>query len=95
MECGKKHKTLRRHIQTAHGLTPDQYRAEYGLPREYPMTAASYSEIRRNMAHSFGLGRKKGEAQLQRVPHPKVQPKATDDVKSQQPKASDLYSLLA
>jgi predicted transcriptional regulator len=62
MECGKKQKTLRRHLQTAHGLSPDQYRAEYGLPREYPMTAASYSETRRNMAHSIGLGRKKGES---------------------------------
>jgi predicted transcriptional regulator len=58
MECGKKQKTLRRHLQTAHGLTPDQYRADYGLPREYPMTAATYSETRRTMAHSIGLGRK-------------------------------------
>jgi predicted transcriptional regulator len=60
MECGKKQKTLRRHLQTAHGLTPDQYRADYGLPREYPMTAATYSETRRTMAHSIGLGRKAG-----------------------------------
>jgi predicted transcriptional regulator len=60
MECGKKQKTLRRHLQTAHGLTPDQYRADYGLPREYPMTAATYSETRRTMAHSIGLGRKGG-----------------------------------
>jgi predicted transcriptional regulator len=58
MECGKKQKTLRRHLQTAHGLTPDQYRADYGLPRDYPMTAATYSETRRTMAHSIGLGRK-------------------------------------
>jgi predicted transcriptional regulator len=58
MECGKKQKTLRRHLQTAHGLSPDQYRADFGLPRDYPMTAATYSETRRTMAHSIGLGRK-------------------------------------
>jgi predicted transcriptional regulator len=59
MECGKKQKTLRRHLQTAHGMTPDQYRGDYGLPRDYPMTAPNYSERRREMAKSIGLGRKK------------------------------------
>jgi predicted transcriptional regulator len=59
MECGKKQKTLRRHLQTAHGMTPEQYRADYGLPREYPMTAPNYSEQRRSMAKTIGLGRKK------------------------------------
>jgi predicted transcriptional regulator len=59
MECGKKQKTLRRHLQTAHGMTPEQYRQDYGLPATYPMTAPSYSERRREMAKSIGLGRKK------------------------------------
>ena len=58
MECGKKQKTLRRHLQTAHGMTPDQYRKDYGLPDTYPLTAPNYSETRRTMAKSFGLGRK-------------------------------------
>lgn len=65
MECGKKQKTLKRHLMSAHGMTPEQYRADYGLPSTYPMTAPSYSEQRRAMAHSIGLGRKKageGEA---------------------------------
>lgn len=57
MECGKKQKTLKRHLQTAHGMTPDQYRSDYGLPRDYPMSAPNYSEQRRSMAHSIGLGR--------------------------------------
>ena len=63
MECGRKQKTLKRHLMTAHNMTPNQYRADYGLPDSYPMTAANYSERRRTLAHSIGLGRKgKGAA---------------------------------
>lgn len=68
MECGKKQRTLKRHLQTAHGMTPDQYRADYGLPREYPMTAPSYSEHRRTMAKSIGLGRKKAAPEAAPAP---------------------------
>ena len=60
LECGRKQKTLKRHLQSAHGLTPDQYRADYGLSREYPMVAPRYSEHRRSLAHASGLGRRKG-----------------------------------
>lgn len=59
MECGKKQRTLKRHLQSAHGMSPDQYRQDYGLPREYPMTAPSYSRQRQEMARSIGLGRKR------------------------------------
>lgn len=58
MECGRKQKTLKRHLAAAHGMTPDQYRADYGLPRDYPMAAPQYAEQRRAMAHKIGLGRK-------------------------------------
>jgi predicted transcriptional regulator len=61
LECGKKQKTLKRHIKVAHGLTPDEYRQQYGLPASYPMVATEYAEKRRDLAKSFGLGRKKGE----------------------------------
>jgi predicted transcriptional regulator len=61
MECGTKQKMLKRHLQTAHSMSPDQYRQDYGLPKNYPMVAPNYSEQRRTMAHSIGLGRKKGE----------------------------------
>jgi predicted transcriptional regulator len=61
MECGKKQKTLRRHLQTAHGMTPAQYRQDYGLPDSYPMTSPNYSEQRRDMAKTIGLGRKRAE----------------------------------
>jgi predicted transcriptional regulator len=59
MECGAKQRMLKRHLMTAHKMTPDQYRADYGLPREYPMVAPNYSEQRRSLAHAIGLGRKK------------------------------------
>ena len=57
---GKSYKTLRRHL-TTHGLTPEQYRERYNLKADYPMVAATYSEARRAMAKSIGLGRKAGQ----------------------------------
>lgn len=58
MECGRKQKILKRHLQTAHGMTPDQYPQDYGLPETYPMTAPNYSEKRKALAKAAGLGRK-------------------------------------
>ncbi|TIR64726.1 MAG: transcriptional regulator, partial [Mesorhizobium sp.] len=43
LEDGKKFKSLKRHLSTDHGLTPDEYRAKWGLPADYPMVAPSYS----------------------------------------------------
>jgi|SRR5438309_4343389 len=60
MECGSRHKLLKRHLATAHGMTPQQYRADHGLPADYPVVAPNYSEARREFAHSIGLGRKGG-----------------------------------
>lgn len=54
---GKPYKTLRRHL-AGHGLTPDDYRARYGLKQDYPMVAPTYSEARKAMAHKIGLGQK-------------------------------------
>ena len=59
LECGKKQKTLKRHIQNAHGMTPAEYRQAYGLKKDYPMVAPAYSERRSEMAKSIGLGRKR------------------------------------
>lgn len=58
MECGKKQKTLKRHLATAHNMTPAQYRVDFGLPHDYPMTSPNYSQKRGDMARSIGLGRK-------------------------------------
>jgi predicted transcriptional regulator len=54
-EDGKPYKTLRRHL-TIRGLTPEAYRAKYGLSSDYPMTAASYSAQRSELARTIGLG---------------------------------------
>ena len=59
MECGRQQKTLKRHLRTAHAMTPDDYRRDYGLPKSYPMTAPNYSERRKALAKSAGLGRKR------------------------------------
>jgi predicted transcriptional regulator len=59
MECGRKQKLLRRHLLRAHGLTPDRYRAAFGLPGTYPMVAPEYSKRRSEMAHLHGLGTKR------------------------------------
>ena len=57
---GKPYKTLRRHLAT-NGMTPEEYRARYNLKADYPMVAPTYSEARRTMAKSIGLGRKPGQ----------------------------------
>jgi predicted transcriptional regulator len=61
LECGKTFKSIRRHLGTAHGLTPEEYRQKWALSREYPLTAPAYAEQRSALAKSLGLGRKKGE----------------------------------
>ena len=56
LEDGQKQKMLKRHILSAHGLTPDDYRAKWGLPRDYPMVAPNYARARSDLAKQFGLG---------------------------------------
>ena len=62
LEDGKKFKSMKRHL-TSHGLTPQQYRAKWGLPADYPMTAPNYSATRSAMAKNIGLGQKPSGAQ--------------------------------
>lgn len=59
LEDGKKLKMLKRHLMTHYGMTPDEYRLKWGLPRDYPMVAPNYAEQRRKLAKAIGLGRKK------------------------------------
>lgn len=56
LEDGKKFKTLKRHLKTAYGMTPDDYRAKWGLPKEYPMTSPSYARRRADVAKEIGFG---------------------------------------
>ncbi len=60
LEDGKKFKSLKRHIKTSHGLTPQEYRKKWGLKPEYPMTAPAYAEQRSKLAKDIGLGSKTG-----------------------------------
>jgi len=56
LEDGKKLKMLKRHLQAAYGLSPDEYRERWGLPPDYPMVAPNYAKQRSSLAKSIGLG---------------------------------------
>jgi predicted transcriptional regulator len=58
LEDGKKLKMLKRHLRTAYQMTPDEYRAKWNLPADYPMTAPNYAQQRKELAQKIGLGRK-------------------------------------
>ncbi len=60
LEDGEKHKMLKRHLRTAHELTPDAYRQRWGLAGDYPLVAPKYAELRSKLAKKIGLGRKVG-----------------------------------
>lgn len=62
LEDGKKFKSLKRHLRTAYDMTPEQYRARWGLPADYPMVAPAYAEARSQLAKKMGLGRKAAPA---------------------------------
>ena len=56
LEDGRKLKMLKRHLQTAYDMTPEDYRQRWGLPSDYPMVAPAYAKRRSELAKSFGLG---------------------------------------
>jgi predicted transcriptional regulator len=57
LEDGRQYRSLKRHL-TARGLSPEQYRAKWGLRPDYPMVAPSYSKARSELARALGLGQK-------------------------------------
>lgn len=61
LEDGAKLKMLKRYLRTRFDMSPEEYRAKWGLPRDYPMVAPDYAEARRGLAHRIGLGRKSPE----------------------------------
>lgn len=69
LEDGKKLKMLKRHLMTAYGMTPEEYRAKWGLKPDYPMVAPTYAAKRQELAKKIGLGRKP------RAPEPAAAPK--------------------
>jgi predicted transcriptional regulator len=68
LEDGKKLKMLKRHLMTAYGMTPEEYRVKWGLKPDYPMVAPNYAAKRQQLAKAIGLGRKP------RTPEPATTP---------------------
>jgi predicted transcriptional regulator len=81
LECGWRGQMLKRHVATGHGLSVDQYRARWNLPREHPMTAPGYSERRSSLAKQIGLGRGS------RASREEPEPVATETVPAPQPRS--------
>jgi predicted transcriptional regulator len=59
LEDGKKFKSLKRHLRTQYGLSPEEYRDKWGLPADYPMVAPNYAKARSNLAKQMGLGQQR------------------------------------
>ena len=59
LEDGKKFKSLKRHLRTKYDLSPEDYRAKWGLPADYPMVAPNYAAARSELAKSMGLGQQR------------------------------------
>lgn len=57
LEDGKRFKALRRHLRAAHKMTPEEYRAKWGLKADYPTVAPGYAVLRSALAKKMGLGR--------------------------------------
>ncbi len=77
LECGTKLKSLKRHLLTTHGLTPDDYRARWNLKPDYPMVCSDYAAKRQALAVEIGLGKRGGRK-------PKAVPQA--EVAAEKPK---------
>jgi predicted transcriptional regulator len=67
LEDGKKLKMLKCHLMTHYGMTPDDYRAKWGLSADYPMVAPAYAETRRELAKKIGLGRAPGSGRKKKA----------------------------
>lgn len=71
LEDGKKLKMLKRHLMTSYEMTPEQYRAKWGLKADYPMVAPAYARKRQELAKKIGLGRKPRFVEPEPAPAPK------------------------
>jgi predicted transcriptional regulator len=77
LEDGKKFKSLKRHLRTTHNLSPEEYRAKWNLPSDYPMVAPAYSAARSELAKSMGLGQQRRKVEpVEKAPAKKRKPKA-------------------
>src|SRR5215204_7180018 len=75
LDAGRRFKSLKRHLRTTYNLTPEQYRAKWGLPASYPMVAPNYAAARSNLAKQMGLGARRRKAEpVQAEPEPAAPP---------------------
>jgi len=86
-EDGKPYKTLRRHL-TLRGLSPEMYRAKWGLGSDYPMTSASYSEQRSELARALGLGQQRRKSMAVSADGPAITEPVAEVAAEPKPKAS-------
>ena len=75
LECGQGHKMLKRHLSSGHGVTAEEYRARWGLDRDYPLVAPNYAKQRSDIAKKLGLGRKPGAGRKSGAVKPKTRRK--------------------
>ena len=87
LEDGKKLKMLKRHLMTAYDMTPEEYRAKWGLKPDYPMVAPSYAQKRQELAKKIGLGRK---PRVVAAPQPRRRPRARAASRRPEPRGSTL-----
>ena len=78
LEDGKRFKSLKRHLHSEHGLSPQEYREKWGLGKDYPMVAPAYADARSNLAKTMGLGRK-ASAPAAEMPAPEPEPEAAKE----------------
>jgi predicted transcriptional regulator len=72
LEDGKQFKSLKRHLRSSYGLSPQQYREKWGLPGDYPMVAPNYAAARAALAKKIGLGHMRNKP----LPPPTAKPRA-------------------
>ena len=85
LEDGRRFKSLKRHLHSEHGLSPQEYRDKWGLPKDYPMVAPAYADARSSLAKTMGLGRKAG---LPVSEAPEAEPEA-EQPEFEQPEVAD------
>ncbi len=76
LEDGKKFRSLKRHLGTVYNMTPEEYRTKWGLPKDYPMVAPGYSEIRSKLAKDIGLGQPRNAEEASAEPAAKGRKRA-------------------
>ena len=79
LEDGQKLRMLKRHLQTSHGMTPEQYRRKWGLPAAYPMVAPNYASHRSSLAKQSGLGRRPAGAKQPNLAEERAVPDLSAD----------------